>query len=83
MKSGIKNPSMLSGDGSLDPPVIPAIFGNENPTIAFISRRTEVSLLGRPLLREVINRNSTDLQRIGQMQKGLESAVALFLAMKE
>ena len=42
-------------------PVAPAVFGNENPATAHISRWTEASLPGRPLLREVINRNSADL----------------------
>ena len=64
MKGGIKNHSMLSGGGSLVP-VAPTVFGNENPATAHISRRTEASLPGRPLLREVINRNSTDLHRNG------------------
>ena len=64
MKNGIKNRSMLSGGGSLVP-VAPAVFGNKNPATAHISRRTEASLPGRPLLREVINRNSTDLHRNG------------------
>ena len=64
MKTGIKNHSMLSGGGSLVP-VAPAVFGNKNPATAHISRRTEASLPGRPLLREVINRNSTDLHRNG------------------
>ena len=49
---------MLSGGGSL-------VFGNENPVPAYISRRSEASLPGHSLLREVINRNSTDLHRNG------------------
>ena len=50
--------NMLSGGGSL-------VFGNENPVPAYISRRTEASLPGHSLPREVINRNSTDLHRNG------------------
>ena len=46
MKNRIKNHSMLSGGGSLVP-VAPAVFGNEKPAIAHISRRNEASLPGR------------------------------------
>ena len=56
--------NILSGGGSLVP-VAPAVFGNQNPAIAYISRRTEVSLPGRPLLREMVTRNFTDLHRNG------------------
>ena len=41
------------------------------------------AIAGNYLLREISNRNSTDLHRTGQIQKGLKSALALFLAMKE
>ena len=64
MKSGIKNPSMLSGGGLLVP-MAPAVFGKENPATAHISRRTEASLPGRPLLREAITRNFTNMHRNG------------------
>ena len=68
MKNEIKNHNMLFEGGSLVP-VAPAVFRNENPVTAHISRRTKASLPGRPLLREVTNRNSTDLRRNGSNTK--------------
>ena len=62
MKSGIKNFNMLSDNGSQIPMIL-VIFGNENPIIIYISKWTEISLPGYPLLREIINKNSINLHR--------------------
>ena len=80
MKNGIKNHSMLCGGGSLVP-VAPATFGNENPAIAYISRRTDLS--GARYCGKWSRETLQICIEMSQMQKGFESAIALFLAMKE
>ena len=62
---------MMSGGGSLVS-VTPIVFGNESPATAHISRRIEVSLSGRPLLRKIINKNFTDLHRNGSNTERFE-----------